>query len=65
MTKKETAVEATNHRRPATADPLGSNSEIGRTLKQYYDELVSDQVPDRFAALLSQLENAEPVQKKD
>ena len=65
MTKKETAVEDTNHGRPATADPLGSNSEIGRKLKQYYDELVSDQVPDRFAALLSQLENAEPVQKKD
>ena len=65
MTKKETAAEATNRRRPTMADPLGSNSEIGRKLKQYYDELVSDQVPDRFAALLSQLENAEPVQKKD
>ena len=65
MTKKEIAVEATNRRRPAVADPLGSNSEIGRKMKQYYDELVSDQVPDRFAALLSQLENAEPVQKKD
>ena len=65
MTKKETAVEATHRRRPAMADPRGTNSEIGRQLKQYYDELVSDQVPDRFAALLSQLENAEPVQKKD
>ena len=65
MTKKETAAEAANRRRPATADPLGSNSEIGRKLKQYYDELVSDQVPDRFAALLSQLENAEPGRKKD
>ncbi len=46
-------------------EPLGNNSEIGRKLKQYYDELVSDDVPDRFAQLLSQLERAEPVQKKD
>ncbi|MEP9387618.1 NepR family anti-sigma factor [Mesorhizobium sp. KR9-304] len=65
MTKKETAAEAANRRRPTMVDPLGSNSEIGRKLKQYYDELVSDQVPDRFAVLLSQLENAEPVRKKD
>ena len=47
------------------ADPLGPNSEIGRKLKQYYDDLVSDEVPDRFAALLSQLEKAEPARKKD
>ena len=43
----------------------GANSEIGRKLKQYYDELVSDDVPDRFAQLLSQLEQTEPAQKKD
>jgi hypothetical protein len=65
MTKKSTAVEAAMRRRPATADPLGTNSEIGRKLKQYYDELVSDEVPDRFAALLSQLEQAEPAGKED
>ncbi|MCX7303836.1 MAG: NepR family anti-sigma factor [Hyphomicrobiales bacterium] len=47
------------------ADPLGTNSEIGRKLKQYYDDLVSDEVPDRFAALLSQLADAEPAKKKD
>ena len=40
---------------------LGPNSEIGRKLKQYYDELVSDEVPDRFADLLSKLEQAEPA----
>ena len=39
--------------------------EIGRKLKQYYDDLVSDEIPDRFAALLSQLEKAEPARKKD
>lgn len=64
MAKRDTAVEAANVRRPAGADPLGPNSEIGRKLKQYYDELVSDAVPDRFSALLAQLENAE-VRKKD
>ncbi len=37
-------------------DPLGPNSEIGRKLKQYYDELVTEEVPDRFADLLKQLE---------
>ncbi|MEO9336547.1 NepR family anti-sigma factor [Mesorhizobium sp. SB112] len=48
-----------------TGNALGANSEIGRKLKQYYDELVSDDVPDRFAQLLSQLEQAEPAQNKD
>jgi hypothetical protein len=65
MTKKDTAAQATKVRRPAIADPLGPNSEIGRKLKQYYDELVSDEIPDRFAALLTQLEKAQPVGKKD
>ncbi len=40
-------------------DPLGSNSEIARRLKQYYDDLVSEEIPDRFADLLSKLEQAE------
>ena len=53
-----------NPRRQLAADPLGANSEIGRKLKQYYDDLVSDEVPDRFAQLLSQLEKAEPTAKK-
>lgn len=65
MTKKLPAEEAAVRRRPATADALGTNSEIGRKLKQYYDDLVSDEVPDRFAALLAQLEKAEPAPKKD
>lgn len=41
------------------ADTLGSNSEIGRKLKQYYDDLVSEEVPDRFSDLLRQLEEQE------
>jgi Anti-sigma factor NepR len=46
--------------KPTSADLLGPNSEIGRKLRQYYDELVSDDVPDRFADLLSKLEHAQP-----
>ncbi|RWO28197.1 MAG: hypothetical protein EOS09_05220 [Mesorhizobium sp.] len=65
MRKDNTAGAATNRRRAASGDPLGPNSEIGRKLKQYYDELVSDSVPDRFAQLLSQLEQAQPARKKD
>ena len=41
------------------ADGLGPNSEIGRKLKQYYDDLVSDDVPDHFLDLLKQLEKKE------
>lgn len=51
--------------RAGGSDTLGANSEIGRKLKQYYDGLVSEEVPDRFAELLSQLEKAESKQKKD
>jgi len=60
---KDTIVAGDRQR--AGGDPLGPNSEIGRKLKQYYDELVSDDVPDRFAQLLAQLEKAEPSGKKD
>lgn len=41
------------------ADPLGPNSEIGRKLKQYYDDLISESVPDKFNDLLKQLEERE------
>lgn len=40
-------------------DPLGPNTEIGRKLKQYYDGLVTQEVPERFADLLRQLEARE------
>ena len=63
MTKTSTA--GAHARRGASGELLGPNSEIGRKLKQYYDELVSDDVPDRFAQLLAQLEKAEPARKKD
>lgn len=49
----------TKGRRGASTDRLGSTSEIGRKLKEYYDGLVSSDVPDRFEDLLAQLEKAE------
>ncbi len=63
MAKSATGASAASPRNGSN-NPLGPNSEIGRKLKQYYDDLVSDDVPDRFAQLLSQLENAESAQKK-
>jgi len=62
---KDIMAGAASKRRDGSGDALGPNSEIGRKLKQYYDELVSDDVPDRFSQLLSQLEQAEPALKKD
>jgi hypothetical protein len=51
-------------RKPRRDDPLGVNSEIGRKLREYYDGLMSPEVPDRFTDLLSQLETAESQRKK-
>ncbi|PWK64941.1 NepR family anti-sigma factor [Aminobacter sp. AP02] len=65
MTKQTSGAGNAGVNRRRDGEPLGANSEIGRKLKQYYDELVSDEVPDRFAQLLSQLEEAEPAQQKD
>lgn len=62
--KDKTQYPADTARAGPFGEPLGPNSEIGRKLKQYYDDLVSDEVPDRFAQLLSQLEQAEPSAKK-
>jgi len=49
------------------AGDLGVNSQIGRKLKQYYDDLVSDDVPDRFTELLARLDKgvAKPAEPKD
>lgn len=65
MNKKTTDADTAARRDAKPTDPLGVNSEIGRKLKQYYNDLVSDDVPDRFSQLLQQLDKAEPAQKKD
>lgn len=38
---------------------LGDSSEIGKRLKEYYNDLVSEDVPRRFVDLLNQLERAD------
>lgn len=50
---------------PSSADLIGANSEIGRKLRQYYDGLVAEEVPDRFAQLLQQLDKAETAGKAE
>ncbi|MET0575837.1 MAG: NepR family anti-sigma factor [Mesorhizobium sp.] len=65
MKKDQQSAPGAKPRGSGSSELLGANTEIGRKLKQYYDELVSDEVPDRFAQLLSQLEQATPAPKKD
>jgi hypothetical protein len=48
-----------------SSESLGPNSEIGRKLKQLYDEVLSADVPERFSRLLADLERAEGGSKKD
>lgn len=50
-------------RKGPAADSLGTNSEIGRKLKQYYDGLIADDVPDRFTQLLEQLAKSDKTDK--
>lgn len=42
---------------------LGDSSEIGKRLKEYYNDLVSEDVPRRFVDLLNQLERADSDQR--
>ena len=49
----------------ATDDPLGVNSEVGRKLKEYYSEILTENVPDRFTELLMKLDAVEPKLPKD
>lgn len=65
MSDEENTGQQIAARQGGHLDPLGSNTEIGRKLKQFYDGIVSDQVPDRFMDLLSKLEAADPARKKD
>jgi hypothetical protein len=52
-------------RRASGSEILGPNSEIGRKLRQYYDEIAADEIPERFADLLSRLEHAETPSGKE
>ncbi|EKF41968.1 NepR family anti-sigma factor [Nitratireductor indicus] len=63
MKYEKPASQRTSGHRGSADDPLGVNSEIGRKLKQYYDDLVSEEIPDKFAMLLTQLEASERSQQ--
>jgi hypothetical protein len=65
MTKpiSEPRVPRPSRKSGAAVDLLGSNTEIARKLKQYHDELLSLEVPDRFGELLTRLEKAERAEK--
>ena len=67
MAKGETKTESGAGGGAGPAASLGPNSEIGRKLKQYYDELLAEDVPERFTNLLRELEKSErgASEKKD
>lgn len=49
---------ATDDDSPAALDPR-LQAHIGRKLREYYNEITAQPVPDRFKALLDQLESRE------
>ncbi|MDP3898287.1 MAG: NepR family anti-sigma factor [Mesorhizobium sp.] len=65
MTDDKNATNKRGGTGAASADVLGANTEIGRKLRQYYEGLVSEEVPDRFALLLQQLEEVESTRKPE
>jgi hypothetical protein len=65
MAKDSPVLARGEPKKAATNELIGVNSEIGRKLRQYYDGIVSEQVPDRFAQLLAQLEQVEQSRKPE
>ena len=59
MTAGKSVPRGGRNGRRTDQDLLGANSEIGRKLKQLYEEVASEAVPDRFNDLLAQLEKRE------
>lgn len=62
MTSQNPEKSGTPGKSNSGMDPLGANSEIARKLRQYYEELICDDVPERFSQLLEQLEREEQPQ---
>lgn len=54
-------------RKPGVSGPdgevLGANTEIARRLREYYADVVAQDVPERFVELLSRLEEAAAARK--
>lgn len=49
---------------PTKGDSLPANDMIGRKLREYYDEVAKQPVPDRFTALLDALESKSAGKKQ-
>ncbi|MGE0500850.1 MAG: NepR family anti-sigma factor [Rhizobiaceae bacterium] len=64
-TTKSDPARSAKPRGNGSGNVLGANSEIAKRLKEYYDGIAAEAVPDRFADLLSRLDGVEPTQKKD
>ena len=64
MTEENATAGGGKTRRGNGADPMGPNSEIGRKLRQHYDELLSEEIPERFEQLLARLEQVEETSRK-
>jgi len=57
--KDNTGGRGFRSKRDGSADLLGPTSEIGRKLKEHYEDIVNQKVPDRFDDLLNLLERTE------
>jgi hypothetical protein len=65
MIKQKRSARRAPAKRADGVEIFGANSEIARKLGQYYNELVSDEIPERFVELLMKLERVQPAAKKD
>lgn len=65
MSKERKPARRSPANRVRSAEILGANSEIARKLGEYYEELVSHEIPERFVELLTRLERAQPAAKED
>ncbi len=65
MAKDKGDPEGGKPRRNGSEKLLGTNSEIGRKLGDYFKGLASEDVPDHLLELLNKLEQTENARKKD
>lgn len=59
MRADQKMTSSNDDKRPAASMDAGLQAHIGRQLRQLYDQLISEPVPDRFRELLERLDSAE------
>lgn len=57
--QKPSATDGAVHQKPAKKAPAGKEDWIGAHLRKVYDEALSEPVPDRFLALLKEIDKKE------